>query len=120
LDKAKLDLEVDKLLLAREQAQHTMHAERVALQPAIDAQAQQTGLADLATMQAQLLQTQQQVSASLALLAQAEAERAAPKTIALHRDASGALVGEVIDASGAVVRRLALARTGTGYHGEVA
>jgi hypothetical protein len=47
-------------------------------------------------------------------------DRQAPKTLALHRDAAGTLVGEVHDQAGQVVRRVALARTADGYEGAAA
>jgi hypothetical protein len=118
LDRLKLQLEADKLALERARVQMELHEKQIGLLPAIDGQVQQTQIDTLATMHQQLLALQAHLGETLAALAQVEAERRAPKTLALHRDAGGTLVGEVQDHTGQVVRRLALARHGTGFQGE--
>ncbi len=120
IEREKLQLDAARLALERAQVQMALHEKQVALQPAIDAQAQQTGLATVQALQAQLAAMHATLEASLQILLADAAARQAPKTLTLHREASGTLVGAVHDPSGQVVRRLALARTADGYTGETA
>ncbi len=86
-----------------------------------DQHATQTlALDTVAALQAQLAALQGTVAASLQALLADCAARQAPKTVTLHRDPAGTLVGTVQDPDGQTVRRLALARTADGYSGEVA
>jgi hypothetical protein len=121
LEQQKIDLDVQKLLLERDKAQREAAAQAVQAQTQDDQHTEQTvALATVAALQEQLAAMQDTVQASLQVLLADAAERCAPKTLTMQRDASGTLVGQVLDARGQVVRRLALARTADGYTGDVA
>jgi DNA repair exonuclease SbcCD ATPase subunit len=119
LERLKIQLEAEKLALERAKVQMELHEKQVALQPAIDAQAQAAQIETLHALHAQMVALQEHLAQTLQAVTAAEAARQQPKTFALHRDAAGTLVGEVHDQAGQVVRRLALARSGNGYQGEV-
>jgi hypothetical protein len=132
LEQQKIDLDVQTHLLARataqetqQQAQHTRqqavyaqadHDETTEMEAIVKFQEMQDAMGQLQGVPAQLAQ----IAASLTALQQAEAARCAPKSVQMHRGPDGALVGTVTDPAGKVTRRLALAKAGTGYTGEVA
>jgi hypothetical protein len=120
LEQQKLDLDVQKLLLERDQAQREAQAQAVQTQASDDQHTAQTvALATVAALQEQLAAMQATVQQSLQVLLADAAERQAPKTLTMSRDARGTLVGQVLGDDGQVVRRLALVRTADGYSGEV-
>jgi hypothetical protein len=120
LEHQKIDLDVQKLLLERDKAQREAQAQACTQQASADQHTAQTvALATVAALQQQLAALQGTVQDSLQVLLADAAARQAPKTLTMQRDAHGALVGQVHDAAGQVVRRLALARTADGYTGEV-
>jgi hypothetical protein len=120
LDQLKCQLDAEKLALERVKVQQALH-QQAREQQVQDAQqdAQTVTLDTVAGLQAQLVALTATVQQSLQVLLQDAADRQAPKTLTMQRDAHGTLVGQVHDPAGQVVRRLALARTADGYTGEV-
>ncbi len=135
LDRMKLALDAQKLALERATVQVDLRAKGIELrqleqhQDTFEEDANMRGIDRLTQLEdhgqalaahgQQLAAVLTQIAASLAALQAESAARQAPKRLALHRGADGTLVGEVQDAQGQVVRRLALARTAAGYTGEV-
>jgi uncharacterized phage infection (PIP) family protein YhgE len=129
LERDKLALDADRLALERAKVQMELRATGTSLrqldqqQDGYDEDQQMRGIDRLTQLEEQLAQIPTalaQIAQTLAALQQESAARQAPKTLSMHRDAAGTLVGAVHDASGQVVRRLALARTEAGYEGDVA
>jgi hypothetical protein len=120
LERDKLALDAERLALERAKVQMDLHKTQVELQPLVDQQQEQhLSLATVAALLQQLETMQTTVQHSLQVLLADAADRQAPKTLTMQRDAQGTLVGAVHDQAGQVVRRLALARTAAGYEGEV-
>jgi hypothetical protein len=116
-DAQRLDL--DRLKTERELATAQQAADTDQAAAAGTQQVQQVSLDAVTALQGQLAALQDTVAARLQALLAAAAARPVLTTVTLHRDAAGTLVGQVHDPAGQVVRRLALARTADGYHGEV-
>ncbi len=124
LEQRKLDLDAQRLQLdfltvEREAATAQQASARDAATAAQAQQTQAVSLDAVTQLQDQLAALQGIVAQQLQALLADCAARQAPKTVTLHRDAAGTLVGTVQDPQGQVVRQLALARTADGYSGEV-
>ena len=107
LEQQKIDLDVERLLLAREQAQQALEETRMQRQYQTEAaQAEITESARLRDIATTLAQTQQQLLDAMQILAQTAQDQQALKTVTMHREADGTLIGEVHDQAGTLVRRL--------------
>ena len=96
LEQLKLRLEAEQLALERAKVQQVLAQGQAQTQAAQDTSATQAVTQQLVTtIGEQIVALQTAVAQTLALLQTQEAHRQMPKTITLHRDASGQLVGQV-------------------------
>lgn len=100
LEQRKLDLDAQRLDLDRLKVEHELGLEQQAADTdqataALTQQTQQVSLDAVTALQGQLAALQATMQATLQVLAETTAQRQQPRTITVHRDASGTLIGEV-------------------------
>ncbi len=100
LERLKVELDAQRLTLDRLKVEHELglaqqEADTTQAAAALTQQTQQVSLDTVAALQGQLAALQATMQQTLQVLAETALSRAQPRTITVHRDASGALIGEV-------------------------
>ena len=100
LEHAKLQLDAQRLQLERLKVEHALalaqqEADTDQATASLEHQTQQVSLDAVTALQGQLAALQATMQQTLQVLAETTAQRQQPRTITVHRDAAGTLIGEV-------------------------